>query len=66
MYTLARIAPIRLTAVFQVTKHSALAQKLKAEIGEYLADAESAMTERDRLKRENERLKEKIKNLKGQ
>lgn len=47
-------------------EQTALAQKLKAEIGEYLADAESAMTERDRLKRENERLKEKIKSLKGQ
>ena len=42
-------------------EQSAEAQKLKKEIGDYLADAEAAMTERDRLKRENERLKEKLK-----
>ncbi len=40
---------------------SAEAAKLKTEVGSYLSDAEAAMTERDRLKRENERLKEKLK-----
>ncbi len=45
----------------EAKEQSAQATKLKDEIGAYLADAESAMTERDRLKRENERLKEKLK-----
>ena len=45
-------------------EQSAEAQKLKKEIGDYLADAETAMTERDRLKRENDRLKEKLKAIK--
>ena len=45
----------------QAKEQSTEAAKLKDEIGGYLADAESAMTERDRLKRENERLKEKLK-----
>lgn len=35
--------------------------KLRNEIGDYLEDAEKAMTERDRYKRENEKLKEKLK-----
>jgi cell division protein ZapA (FtsZ GTPase activity inhibitor) len=42
---------------------TAEAKLLKSEIGEYLESAEQAMTERDRLKRENDRLKEKIKGL---
>ena len=43
-------------------EQKAVADKLKAEIGDYLEDAEKAMTERDRYKRENEKLKEKMKN----
>lgn len=43
---------------------AAEAKKLKKEIGDYLSDAEAAMTERDRLKRENERLREKLKAMK--
>lgn len=39
----------------------ALAEKYKNEIADYLEDAERAMTERDRYKRENEKLKEKLK-----
>ena len=36
------------------------ADKYKSEIADYLEDAERAMTERDRYKRENEKLKEKL------
>lgn len=39
----------------------AAAQNLKAQIGDYLEDAERAMTERDHYKRENEKLREKLK-----
>ena len=39
----------------------AAAEKLKAEIGDYLEDAERAMTERDQYKRENDKLREKLK-----
>lgn len=42
-------------------EQKAAADKLKAEIGDYLEDAERAMTERDRYKRENDKLKEKLK-----
>ena len=38
----------------------ALASKYKSEIADYLEDAERAMTERDRYKRENEKLREKL------
>ena len=37
-----------------------LAEKYKSEICEYLDHSEQAMTERDKYKRENERLKNKI------
>ena len=37
-----------------------LAEKYKAQIADYLEDAEKAMTERDKYKRENEKLKEKL------
>ncbi len=37
------------------------AEKLKAQIGDYLEDAERAMTERDRYKREYDKLLEKTK-----
>ena len=37
-----------------------LAEKYKNEIADYLEDAERAMTERDRYKRENEKLREKL------
>ncbi|MBQ7689456.1 MAG: cell division protein ZapA [Clostridia bacterium] len=43
-------------------EQKAAADKLKAEIGDYLEDAEKAMTERDKFKRENEKLKEQLKN----
>ncbi|MBQ7638759.1 MAG: cell division protein ZapA [Clostridia bacterium] len=36
------------------------AEKYKSQIADYLEDAERAMTERDRYKRENEKLKEKL------
>ncbi len=39
----------------------AAAEKLKAQIGDYLEDAERAMTERDQYKRENDKLREKLK-----
>lgn len=42
----------------------AAAEKLKAQIGDYLEDAERAMTERDQYKRENDKLREKLKNAK--
>ncbi len=41
--------------------YKAQADKYKNEIADYLEDAERAMTERDRFKRENEKLKEKLK-----
>ena len=41
-------------------EQKAVADKLKAEIGDYLQDAERAMTERDRYKRENEKLQEML------
>ncbi len=40
--------------------YKAQADKYKNEIADYLEDAERAMTERDRFKRENEKLKEKL------
>ena len=36
------------------------AERLKGDMAAYLEDAEKAMTERDKYKRENERLKEKF------
>ena len=36
------------------------ADKFKNEIADYLEDAERAMTERDRYKRENEKLKQQL------
>lgn len=41
-------------------KQGALVEKYKAEIADYLDDAANAMTERDKYKRENEKLKEKL------
>jgi|GEM_PF-1172715 len=38
------------------------AEKYKSEIADYLEDAERAMTERDRYKRENEKLRESLSN----
>ena len=38
------------------------ADKYKAEIADYLEDAERAMTERDKYKRENEKLRERLNN----
>lgn len=40
--------------------YKTLAEKYKGEIADYLQDAERAMTERDRYKRENDKLKEKL------
>ena len=40
--------------------YKAQADKFKNEIGDYLEDAERAMTERDRYKRENEKLKQQL------
>ena len=40
--------------------YKTLADKYKSEIADYLEDAERAMTERDRFKRENDKLKEKL------
>lgn len=37
-----------------------LSDKYKAEIADYLEDAERAMTERDRYKRENDKLRERL------
>ena len=37
-----------------------LADKYKTEIADYLEDAERAMTERDRYKRENDKLRERL------
>ncbi len=44
----------------EATAQKALAEKYKSEIGDYLEDAERAMTERDRYKRENDKLREKL------
>ena len=44
----------------QAKTQGALAEKYKAEIASYLEDTEKAMSERDKYKRENERLKEKL------
>lgn len=41
-------------------ENEALAEKYKAQLGDYLEDAEKAMTERDKYKRELEKLKEKL------
>ncbi len=43
----------------EAKKQGALAEKYKAEISDYLEDAEKAMTERDKYKRELEKLKAK-------
>ncbi len=40
--------------------YKTLADKYKSEIADYLEDAERAMTERDRYKRENDKLREKL------
>ena len=40
--------------------YKTLSDKYKSEIADYLEDAERAMTERDRYKRENEKLREKL------
>ncbi len=40
--------------------YKTLADKYKSEIADYLEDAERAMTERDRYKRENEKLRERL------
>ena len=40
--------------------YKTLSDKYKSEIADYLEDAERAMTERDRFKRENEKLKERL------
>ena len=40
--------------------YKALADKYKSEIADYLEDAERAMTERDRYKRENEKLRQQL------
>ena len=45
----------------EASRQRATAEKLKAEIGDYLEDAERAMTERDQFKRENDKLREKLK-----
>ncbi len=45
----------------EASRQRAAAEKLKAEIGDYLEDAERAMTERDQFKRENDKLREKLK-----
>ena len=37
-----------------------LSDKYKTEIADYLEDAERAMTERDRYKRENDKLRERL------
>ena len=39
-----------------------LSDKYKSQIADYLEDAERAMTERDRYKRENEKLRESLSN----
>ena len=44
----------------EAKKQRTLAEKYKAEIADYLDDAAKAMTERDKYKRENEKLKEKL------
>lgn len=44
----------------QARTASSAAEKYKNEIADYLEDAENAMTERDRLKRENDKLKERL------
>ena len=44
----------------EAKKQGALAEKYKSEIADYLDDAAKAMTERDKYKRENEKLKEKL------
>lgn len=41
-------------------KNTALAERFKAQIADYLEDAENAKTERDKYKREYEKLREKI------
>lgn len=41
-------------------KSTALAEKYKAEIADYLQDSEIAKTERDKYKREYEKLKDKL------
>ncbi len=40
--------------------YKTLSDKYKSEIADYLEDAERAMTERDRYKRENEKLRERL------
>ena len=40
--------------------YKALSEKYKAEIADYLEDAERAMTDRDTYKRENAKLREKL------
>lgn len=44
----------------EAKKQGALAEKYKAEIADYLEDAANAMTERDKYKREIDKLKEKL------
>ena len=41
-------------------KYGAEAEDFRSRIADYLESAENAMTERDRLKRENEKLKERL------
>ena len=45
-------------------KQRAEAEKFRSQIGDYLEDAERAMTERDQYKRENDKLREKLKQSK--
>lgn len=47
----------------EAEKQRAAAEKFKAQIGDYLEDAERAMTERDHYKRENDKLREKLKRI---
>ena len=42
--------------------YKTLSDKYKSEIGDYLQDAERAMTERDQYKRENEKLRKNLNN----
>lgn len=44
----------------QAKAQGAVAEKYKAEIADYLEATEQAMSERDKYKRENEKLKEKL------
>ena len=45
--------------------YKTLSDKYKSEIADYLQDAERAMTERDRYKRENDKLRERLNGNKG-